>query len=679
MPDRYQESHIRRIPIFSELPSDQFQLVAQAFEARTYDPGTYVLIQNSELPGMIIIATGQLLAIKMAPDGVATRDNIFYDGQFLYQNALFESVRAETHLQAIRPTTLLWLTRDRLLQLVAHYPDLKYSFGFEEKQAHHVSDTIFKTQRENENILLKTRQHWFSIMHRMLIPILIILLGLWASSALPALAVVTVPLIFIIGFVAVAYVLIEWLNDAVIITDQRIVRITHTILTFHEVRNEVALESIQEVNAEIPIFDLFARIFRYGDVEIKTAGAQGNFTLALLPDPEGLQELILEDAQNYRARKQVRERETMRAELDRWIEEPFLQRQASDNSDSDKKSVSEDKIQSIYNPGEGPASPFVMSFPTHDGGIVYRKHWFVWMRSIITPTLITLLSLTAMGLLALTPLGNVGGVGWASAFVTLLIGVVWFYVADWDWRHDYYMITDNNITIINQRPFWLQNESDQVLLKQVDNVVAETRGVLQQIFKYGDVRVALVGADTQKLFDNVPNPIDVQSEITRRQQRLKQRHTEEQERIQRETIGEYISLYHQSHQQGQNAPNQAQAQPQERQNSPNNQPSDLPNPPQPSPFGQRPSISSGRPYTPTSQPPPYQGQGRQAPTQSPYHSNQPPQQGQGGQQPPRPNQAPPYQQGEGGQQPAPPRSPYRPNQARSESNLPPRYPDDRDR
>lgn len=622
MPDRYQETHIRHVPMFSQLPEQQFRLIANSFEIRRYTAGDYILIQGTEVPGLIIVADGQLLRILASPDGTLSQQGAVSEGQFIYQNALFEVLRAGTHLQAVRPTTILILTRSAMGTLLSHHPELKPAFGLQSSREHHLHDVHFKTQRENEEVLLRIRRHWFSMMRWMLAPIALVIVGLILSVVIPDIAVFTVPTVFIFGIILAIYIVLEWANDSVIVTDQRVIRITHTILTFHEVRNEVDLESIQEANAEIPTFDIFARIFRYGDVELKTAGSEGNFILGMMPDPEKLQDLIIEDARHFRVANQARERETMLAEIERWVEEPF-------RADKSKHSVSEDKLKNIYTPGAGPLSPFIMSFSTNTGGIVYRKHWFVWLKSIFLPAVWILGSLIAMLLFLFTTLSSLGVIGVGIAFVSALFGVLWFYFVDWDWRHDYYLINDNNITIINQRPLWLQNESDQILLKQVDNVVAETKGFFQQIFKFGDVRVALVGADTFKLFDDIANPRDVQSEITRRQQRLKQRAMEEQEQMQRETIGEYISLYHQS--QGTQAnPNPA---PSANQNLPYEPVPQQPSNPTPSPYGNRPSMSQGRPYTPSSQvpnpapqtpyqPTPYQDNQQNPLPPAPYQNNQ---------------------------------------------------------
>lgn len=654
MPDRYQESHIRQIPMFSHLSEYHFQLVARAFQVGHYKPGDYVLIQATEVPGLMIVADGQLLKVQVTPENTLSQQGIVVEGQAIYPNASFSVIYAETHLQAVRPTNVLALTRSAMTQLLINHPDLKIALSqIQAKSAppQHAplvaqkSKKSFKGQRENEAILLRTRRHWFSLMNWMWAPIMLVIFGMIISAGLPQIAIVALPATIIFGLSGAIYIVLEWANDSVIITNQRVIHITQTILTFHEKRDEVALESIQEANAQIPTFNFFANVLRYGDVELKTAGSKGNYILDFMPNPVELQNLILEDAKQFVVGKEARERQTMIADVERWKDEPYRAKDVPMPQQGKKNGASERNLKNIYTTGEGPISPFVMTFPTDTGGIVYRKHWFVWMKMIALPAFWLFLTFIGAIALLITPLSSIGFIGWISVFVALLIGVVWFYLTDWDWRHDYYLITDNDISLINQRPLWLQNERDQVLLKQVDNVVAETKGFFQQVFKYGNVKIALVGADTHKVFDNVAKPGDVQGEITRRQRLLKHNESEALSRARRDEIGEYLSIYHHSQPESDTGQTFSADLPLPYEPSRQQAPPAQMNP-TPSPFGQRPSMSQGRPYTPTSQPPPAR------PQRSPYHPRQAPNQGgQQGQYPPQQGNQAPYQGGQQGQYP----------------------------
>ena len=177
MPDRYQESHIRQIPLFSRLSEYHFQLIARAFEVGRYNPGEYVLIQGTEVPGLMIVADGQLLKIKVEPDNSITQHGSVVNGQALYLDALFGLIPAQTHLQVIRPTNILFLTRATLANLMAHHPDLQEALNQSQQQQSSsfvpapaspppaiTKKAEFRGQNEGEEVLRKTRRHPFVMM-----------------------------------------------------------------------------------------------------------------------------------------------------------------------------------------------------------------------------------------------------------------------------------------------------------------------------------------------------------------------------------------------------------------------------------------------------------------------------------------------------------------------------------
>lgn len=578
------ETIIRRVPMFAQLPPPQFAAIRGAFEERRYRAGEVIFRQGERTRGLYVFTDGQAVLHQTMPDGNRRSIGSVGGGQFINQNALTREGVESATLQAVQNLTVLVLTREALANLITYQPALGRTLGLgdqPQQESAHLHQIRFKGQRENEQVLLMTRRHWWAYMRWMWVPLLL-MVGLWVLAAsVPELAFVLLPVSVIVGGICAVWLYMEWANDSVIISDQRVMRIMRTILTFTEVRDEISLESIQEANADIPGMDPFALFFRYGVVEIRTAGREGNFTLDFMPEPDDIQQLIMEDLQERTVSTESRNREAMRAELARWLDPAQAQAQASATSGTNTPQSTE------WTPDRAPFSPFQSRFPVVGGGVVFRTHWFVWARRIVPPVLVMLAALTFMVLImVVTALQPLGIIGWAGALLAFLIGAIWFYFVDWDWRHDYVLVTDSSITIIHQRPLWLQNENDQVLLRQVDNVVSETSGIWQRLFNYGNVKIALVGADEHKTFRNVPHPRDIQNEISRRQAASRQRDQHVNQNQQREVIADYLRLYHETY--GQAAiPNMTMA------NERGNPQAQSSNPA---------SMSPGRPYQPGNPP-----------------------------------------------------------------------------
>ncbi|MGB1286245.1 MAG: cyclic nucleotide-binding domain-containing protein [Aggregatilineales bacterium] len=552
MPDRFIETHIRSIPLFQNLPEAQFQLVAQTFHVRRYNPGELVFQQNDPTRGMHLFIEGTAILVQHTPEGMQRRLGTVRTGQVLNQNAVFKDMTQGASLHVVQPVTALFISRQEMARLLSHHPEIAASLGLagKTKRDHHMHEVRFKTQRANEQVLLKTHRHQWAFMRWLSLPVFVFMGMLVADLFLITTPIA--PIFFCLSLIVPAamalYIYLEWQNDSVIITDQRIIRITHTIATFSEIINEIALDSIQEANYEIPAGDIFARWFNYGTVQMRTSGSAGNIVLDFMPDPKSVQELILEDRDMLGARNEAQEKQAMRADLERWM--------GGDSKVAGQQQGTPEQQQPVRRIGI-----LRQRFTTPEGGIGFRRHWFLWLQSTILPIGIMLGAVLLLLLSSIiVPLRDLGAVVPIAAIPMFLVGAIWLYWQDWDWRNDYLLVEDNTVSIVHRRPLWLQNEHDQVLLKQIDNVVAESVGVLNRLFGYGKVQIALVGGDSYKVFDKVPSPLMIQGEITRRQARMRQREEGERDRLERERLADYFSMYHdmvggeQPAQDAQNAP-----------------------------------------------------------------------------------------------------------------------------
>ena len=205
-------------------------------------------------------------------------------------------------MRAAQPVTLLKLTRARFTQLLRENPDIGAALGKDSAEpTNGAINPQFAEQREDEEILLQTHRHWWSFVRTAWLP-LILMLAMWLGAGVldaQAPSLVLVALSLVLPGLALLYFYFEWRNDSVIVTDQRIIRINRTILAMYRQVTQVGLDSVHEINYELPPYDPFARIFRYGTVIVKTAGAQGNLEMALLPSPARFQSLIMENRQYF--------------------------------------------------------------------------------------------------------------------------------------------------------------------------------------------------------------------------------------------------------------------------------------------------------------------------------------------------------------------------------------------
>lgn len=134
---------------------------------------------------------------------------------------------------------------------------------------------------ENEEVLLKTHQHWFVLFNKIFLEIILaaILIGgsLIASNynpiAIYGLILVLVPIIGLIRDVLV------WRNNSYIVTNRRVMRVSGVF------GKDVLDSSLEKVNDVKLTQSFFGRMFGYGDIQILTASELGVDLFHQINDP----------------------------------------------------------------------------------------------------------------------------------------------------------------------------------------------------------------------------------------------------------------------------------------------------------------------------------------------------------------------------------------------------------
>jgi hypothetical protein len=546
MPDRFIESHIRQLPLFSRIPDEYLPWIAEAFDVMRFDAGDFVFKQGQTAQGMYMFVSGRGQLIQADNQGQQQRIGMVEPNTYLNEAALLQYIQESASLQVVEPAVVLFVERKRLREVLLHYRVLQDYVGIRVEPEAQAQVEVFRGQRPDEEVYIDTRRHWWALVRWVWLPLMVgVGLGLAALSLAPAggVALGMMALALVVPGLMMAYIYFEWHNDHVIITNQRVIHVERVIHTMQISISETPLTSIIQVNAHYVTADPFSRLFDYGTVELRNAGDAGNMKLTIMPNPEGIQNLIFEKRSEMSERRERRQRDVMRADLERVLHGDV----DMDVGEQQFPTGETNPVSSNHTMSRGANTPWQTSFMNHNGEMVYRKHFTVLLRDFTVALLWFMLTgAYFIAYLSVPALSGLGAVGLVIGVMMLVVGVIGAYWADWDWRNDYYIVGHDSIRLIHRRPLWLQNEEDRALLASVDNVQSERSGPLQALLDFGNVRISLLGGDAgdEKIFKYVPSPHRVQQEITRRQSMLMRRAEEEKERRRREEIAEYISVYH---------------------------------------------------------------------------------------------------------------------------------------
>ena len=374
----------------------------------------------------------------------------------------------------------------------------------------------FPGQAHEETVLFARRRHPWALCRRFWMVGLVLALGVAGWWALPNGAASGLSLGIGLGLALLIalYQALEWWNDRLIISDQRVINIARTLFGFQTEVSEATLGNIQQISADFPRGDPIARLLNYGTLELRTTGEAGAIVLPYMAGPRALQQELM----------------TIRSQSDST--EP------NEDTQSAADNLWEREIRALLGIAELKEEESTLN-PEAEGDRVYRKHVFVWVAHIWLGALVFLFGLaTIAAAFAWEPLRALGGIGFALAAAITVIGGLWCYLMDWDWRHDLLILGEKTITLHHRRPLWMQSERDEILLERVDSVTSRSVGLLQTLWNYGEVRLALLGDDRAdvKRFVGVPQPQRVQQAISRRRDLHIQRQAEAAQAAQREAM-----------------------------------------------------------------------------------------------------------------------------------------------
>ncbi len=530
--NRFVQSHLRRLPLFARLDEEQLNAVASIVQVARVEPGTLLVQQGQPAQALFLFVSGRALLTRRAADGVEEQVGSVGAGQYVGEETLYME-RIEPHsLRVVESAVVLIIAKQALASLIAHSPTLRANIGMQPPELRRTV-RIFNGQREDETVHHVFKRHWWAFGRQLWFPLLIataLIVGAGLMAQTPALALVLLGAAVIIPGGIALFMYADWQNDCLIVTDQRVVKIEDVLFAFRKTINEVPLERAYEINADIPVTDPFARVFQYGTLIVKAGGGGSTIVMHTLPRPQQVLRMLFSERDRYRDDIARRSRETIHRDLDQALGRGTPAPVAA-------------PTPVVSDRGFGPLRT---RWVESDGSIVYRRHISIWARHILLPLVILLASLgLAIAALLLPALQPISLVALAVAGGLFLFGAVLFYLADWDWRHDLLIVGLDTITIIHKRPLWLQNETEQIRLAQVDNVVSEVNGLLDNLLNRGTIRISLLGSDNRdaKRFYGIGDPQGVQGEISRRLADLHS--TKAQSAIPREAIAEYLAAYHQ--------------------------------------------------------------------------------------------------------------------------------------
>jgi CRP-like cAMP-binding protein len=403
----------------------------------------------------------------------------------------------------------------------------------------------YKWLGEGENVLWRDRAHWLFLLAPelgatvvfALLYVLLLLLRTAAQQAglLPGLKT-TAWLLAIAWGVTGVIIAVNYFIDYYVVTNTRVARRDRQLLVY-DVRTEAPIDMVQDVSMSQ---FLGGRLLGFGDLAVRTAAKAGGVLFPNVPDPDGVQKLILAERSKAVAAVRSQQKETLRRQLIGGLNValPVLERVRALGPSSDRSTR---RRWSFHLPQWQWGTP--KGYERAPGHVLWRKSWVNLLQRAGIPALVFIFLLLALvagiqkGLFGSGFLGLPGSsllLAWLVLFVPT---VFWLWFQVMDWRNDIYVVTDDVLIDIEAKPLALSYQRREGSLDRVQTAVTEQKGFWANVLDYGTVQILTAAADPGFTFYMVGHPKRVQAVIFQKLDAFRRsRETERARESQRQLI-----------------------------------------------------------------------------------------------------------------------------------------------
>lgn len=327
---------------------------------------------------------------------------------------------------------------------------------------------------------------------------------------------------------SIAFTVYDWLNDELIVTNQRVVYDNDQViiprLVEQRQQQQIFLADVQNVVAVTKTYP--QHLLGYGTVEVASARFNGNIRFEEARDPKKMQDAIM---------GQVRA-------LKKSLSEQNYGRLVGERVYGLKAPGSRPPLKTSETTGWRwlrkvvPVNPEVNEATAQ---FTWRRHWIFLVIDLVEPFVVlagglTLIAL-GVGVGVLTPL-------WLAVAVALLAIYVVARSA-WkieDYRNDMYILTPDKVIDIEKKPYGPEDRRE-ANLAQVNNISSKTT-YLSNFLGYGDVILSTAGTGGSFTFVKVPRPAEVVNLVTEYNVRAQQA---SKDRALNDTL-ELLKYYHEA-------------------------------------------------------------------------------------------------------------------------------------
>lgn len=349
-------------------------------------------------------------------------------------------------------------------------------------------------------------------------------------------------LLLLIGLTLVgqmAWGVVDYLNDYLIVTNRRVVRQEEVIL-LKQWRQEAALEQIQNVDISTAFW---GNLLGYGDLVIHTAGSAGVIAFDLVGGAEKVRGAIFDQ----RSRRQRHVLAEGKGVIQRMLEGRLgLRLQLPDRVYQGEVTQTAKQAHAWWRLLLPAFRQNELARERNTDHIIWRKHWIVLVTQVSGPLLLLCGILLLLFGQYFAWIDALHEAFLAVDLLLVLAGLVdlaWFAWIVADWRNDTYEVNTEILIDIEKKPLFFSESRREARLGDIENIEISVPTPLHYLLDFGHVRLQTAAQQGDFTFDGVPDPRGVAAEIQRRIGEFRRRQELDRARLRAQELPDWFELY----------------------------------------------------------------------------------------------------------------------------------------
>jgi len=526
--------------IFRDIPDNFIQWVIERSHVLQFQEGDLIYEKGAAAERFFFVISGS--AVLYVQEGEQQYlINGCQAGNYFGFEALSKRKMRLTNAKAESPLLTLAIPLRIVQKIAEQFPAFQVQFTLQLQSLEFLIKKPMNWLQNEEIVHYVNREHPLILITRVLKPIILSLAALTLAGVLFNANVITPAMLLWIGSCLGAFGIgwavwnaFDWMNDYYVVTNQRVVFL-QKIALIYDSRKETPLSAILSITKQI---QLIGRFYQFGDVILRTFTGLVKFRNVAYV--EAVSAIVEEQWLNHK--EKIAEENQEDPEI--YLQKRLLgQNGASQNNQAKQaEKPAEDMLSSGYYPDL--FSRILKLRIVEEDTIIYRTHWFVFIRKTILPFLGMVLSVIFLLAPAYGWFGLVAeGLGtYQSILIATGISMaLWWIYAAVDWRNDYFLITPEQIVDVNRKPLGME-ERRSAPVRNIQTIEYKRQSIFGLLFNFGTVFIRV--GDVEFTFDYVPHPSYVQQEIYTRFQRIREGEKKENADLNNERLASWMDAYH---------------------------------------------------------------------------------------------------------------------------------------